>query len=437
MISGNYSPSGSGGLNNNGTVELTDCTLSGNTSARSGSGISTNDGWAELTGCTISNNSATESGGGFASWGGTAPSELSDCTISGNTTSGPGGALDDMGETVYLTNCTLSDNTSQKGGGGVSIEAGATADLTACTLSSNTSSGLGGGIYSGGTTTLTDTIVAGNSSATGDDIDGNAVTGSHNLVGTDSTGLVNGQNGDIVGVSDPVLSPLGNYGGQTETMAVLLGSPSIGEGTVVSGITSDERGEPLDSLNPDIGAFQTHGFNVTLVAGSTPQSTTDESAFLNPLAVIVTANNSADPVAGGVLVFAAPSGGALGRSFAAASATVGSNGVASVMATANATAGSYTVTASAPGIAGSLDFHLTNTMIPLSFSGVTDQSITYGTPRATITGTLADGLLVPRGETVAVTLNGIQQSATINSNGSFSTIFNTSSLPGVGLALLG
>ena len=428
MISGNYSPSGSGGLNNNGTVELTNCTLSGNTSARSGSGISTNDGWADLTGCTISNNSATESGGGFTSWGGTAPSELSDCTISGNTTSGPGGAVDDMGETVYLTNCTLSDNTSQKGGGGVSIEAGATADLTACTLSSNTSSGLGGGIYSEGTATLTDTIVAGNSSGTGDDIDGETVSGSHNLVGTDSTGLVNGQNGNIVGVSDPVLSPLGNYGGHTETMAVLLGSPSIGGGTLVSGITSDERGEPLDSPNPDIGAFQSHGFSVTLVAGSTPQSTTDESEFPNPLAVKVTANNSADPVAGGVVVFAAPSGGASAQLFATA-ATVGSNGVASVIVAANATAGSYTVTASAPGIAGSLDFHLTNTTIPLSFSGVTDQSITYGTPRVTITGTLADGSLVPRGETIAVTVNGIRQSATINSNGSFSTIFNTSSLP--------
>ncbi len=57
-----------------------------------------------------------------------------------------------------------------------------------------------------------------------------------------------------------------------------------------------------------------------------------------------------------------------------------------------------------------------------------DQSITYGTPSVTITGTLADGSLVPRGETVAVMLSGIQQSATINSNGGFSTTFNTPSL---------
>ncbi len=309
-MSGNYSPSGSAGLNNNGTVELTNCTLSGNTSGRSGSGMSTNNGWAELTGCTISNNTATESGGGFTSWGGTAPSDLTDCTISGNTTPGSGGALDDMGETVYLTNCTLSDNTSTNHGGGVSIEGGATLALTDCTLSSNTTPGRGGGVYNGGMATLTDTIVAGNSSAIGDDIDGNTVTGSYNLVGTDSAGLVNGQNGNIVGVSNPVLSTLGNYGGQTETMALLPASPAIGAGTLVNGITSDQRGEPLDSPNPDIGAFQSQGFTIALVVGSTPQSTTDETAFPNPLAVTVTANNSVEPVAGGVVAFAAPSGGA-------------------------------------------------------------------------------------------------------------------------------
>ena len=428
MMTGNSSAAGSGGLNNNGTVELTDCALSGNSCGRSGSGLLTNNGWAQLTGCTISNNTAAESGGGFASWGGTAPSELTDCTISGNTTQGPGGALDDMAETVDLTDCTLSGNTSQNQGGGVSIEGGATVDLTACTLSSNTTPGHGGGVYNGGTATLADTIVAGNSSSTGDDIDGGTVTGSYNLVGTDSAGLVNGQNGNIVGVTDPALSALGRYGGQSETMALLPGSPAIGAGTLVSGITSDQRGEPLDSPNPDIGAFQSQGFTVTLVAGSTPQSTIDETAFPDPLALTVKANNSVEPVAGGVVVFAAPSSGASAQ-LSAKDATIGSDGVASVTATANATAGSYTVTASATRVAGSLDFDLTNNLIPLGFSGLTAQDITYGTPSVTIAGTLADGSLIPRGETVAIMLNGVLHSATINSNGSFSTTFNTSTLP--------
>ena len=331
-----------------------------------------------------------------------------------------------MNETVDLTDCTLSDNSSQDLGGGVSIEGGGTVNLTACTISSNTTTGQGGGIANEGTATLTDTIVAGNSSGTGDDIDGDTVTGSFNLVGTDSVGLVNGKNDNIVGVSNPVLAALGNYGGQTETMAVLPGSPAIGAGSPVSGITSDQRGEPLASPIPDIGAFQSQGFVLAPVAGSTPQSTMDESAFPNPTAVTIKANNPVEPVAGGVIGFAAPTSGASAQ-LSATAATVGSNGVASVTATANATAGSYTVTASAPGV-GSLDFDLTNNLIPLSFSGPADQSITYGTPSVTIPGTLADGSLVPQGQTVAVTLDGIQQSATINSDGAFSTVFNTSSL---------
>ncbi len=40
-------------------------------------------------------------------------------------------------------------------------------------------------------------------------------------------------------------------------MALLPGSAAIGAGTAVSGITTDQRGLPLDSPLPDIGAFQT------------------------------------------------------------------------------------------------------------------------------------------------------------------------------------
>ena len=76
--------------------------------------------------------------------------------------------------------------------------------------------------------------------------------------------------------------------------------------------------------------------------------------------------------------------------------------VASVTATANATAGSYTVTASAGG-AATADFALTNLIVPLTFSGISDRSITYGTSSVTISGTLANGSQAPVGESVAVT----------------------------------
>ena len=43
----------------------------------------------------------------------------------------------------------------------------------------------------------------------------------------------------------------------------------------------------------------------------------------------------------------------------------------------------------------------------------------------TISGTLANGSQAPVGETVAVTLDGVEQSATIGSGGAFSTTFDT------------
>jgi hypothetical protein len=63
-----------------------------------------------------------------------------------------------------------------------------------------------------------------------------------------------------------------------------------------------------------------------------------DTAFANALGVTVTAKDSLEPVAGGVIGFAAPTSGATAK-LSAATATIGSNGVASVKATANGTAG--------------------------------------------------------------------------------------------------
>ena len=43
------------------------------------------------------------------------------------------------------------------------------------------------------------------------------------------------------------LAPLGDYGGPTQTMALLPGSPAIGKGVAVAGVTTDQRGFALDS----------------------------------------------------------------------------------------------------------------------------------------------------------------------------------------------
>jgi hypothetical protein len=60
------------------------------------------------------------------------------------------------------------------------------------------------------------------------------------------SGISNGVNGNIVGTNtnpiDPLLGPLQNNGGPTQTMALLPGSPAIGHGDNAKAPTTDQRG---------------------------------------------------------------------------------------------------------------------------------------------------------------------------------------------------
>jgi hypothetical protein len=298
-------------------VSLTDCTLSGNTAVLynpSGGSPQGPEGgalWSEnnsgkstlsLTGCTISGNSAGGDGtfgygGGLADGvfsGGKTSLAITDCTISGNSTTGVGGGLVNFYATITMTGCTISGNSAGARGGGLAFSG--TNTLTNCTVSGNTA-GTGGGVqaygagplalvsctisgnsatsttsapggglygetYQGNTPTanLTDTIVAGNTgpNSVAADIGGAApfqVTGSYNLIGTGGSGGLSAANHNLVGVANPGLAPLGDYGGPKETMALLPGSPAIHKGTAVPGLTTDQRGFALDHP-ADIGAFQ-------------------------------------------------------------------------------------------------------------------------------------------------------------------------------------
>jgi Bacterial Ig-like domain (group 3)/Right handed beta helix region len=271
-LTGNSADSGGGLANAFGTLTLTGCTI-GSNSAYGGGGLATS-GTATLTNCTISGNSANSStglvgggGGLYIDYGGSAT--LAGCTISGNSSANSGGGMVDGGglgnevATLDLTDCTISGNSAGGSGGGVYARVyGATA-LTACTVSGNSAANSGGGLYNTdeATTTLVDTIVAGNTANADGDIDTNSGTlsGSYNLIGTGgSGGLANGTDGNIVltSLADLNLGLLADNGGPTETMALLPGSPAIGAGTAVSGVTTDQRAQPLDSP-PDIGAYQT------------------------------------------------------------------------------------------------------------------------------------------------------------------------------------
>ena len=170
---------------------------------------------------------------------------------------GNGGGLYNQGMTT-LINCTLSGNDAAHGGGldngGLNIGGGAIAALNGCTVSGNTAVGSGGlGNYGGGlynfigdSMALTNTIVAGNGDggAASDIAGAGTASGSYDLIGTGgSGGLMSGVDHNIVGVAAPMVGTLGNYGGPTQTIPLLPGSPAIGGGTA-SGAATDQRGQP-------------------------------------------------------------------------------------------------------------------------------------------------------------------------------------------------
>jgi hypothetical protein len=256
----------------------------------------------------------------------------------------------------------------------------------------------------------------------------NTTNSYNNLIGTGGAGgLINGTNGNLVGVADPGLATLADYGGPTQTIALLPGSPAIDDGSATWVPATDQRGiSRPQGPAPDIGAFESQGFTIS-VTGGNGQSTPITRAIALPLQVTV-ASAYGEPVEGGVVTFTAPGSGA-SATLSSTTAVIGAGGVAAVTATANVTSGTYDVTVSASGVATPASVALTNSFMNLPvFSGLADQTITYGTTSVIFTGTLAAGAQVPAGDDVTVTFNGVVQNALIVSDGSFSTTFTTATL---------
>ena len=214
-LSGNAAGDFGGGISNYGTLTVTNCTLSGNT-ANWGGGIH-NRGTATLDKCTMDGNSSRGDGGGIYN---ETTATLTDCTLSGNSAAANGGGIYNVvspgGQLI------LGRNSADSGGGIYNRGTLGTTTLTNCTLSGNSASN-GGGISNGGTLTLRHTIVA--NSPSGGDCTGPASDGGHNLQwpGTDCGETHSDR-------LDPLLDPLANNGGPTQTIALLPGSPAINAG---------------------------------------------------------------------------------------------------------------------------------------------------------------------------------------------------------------
>jgi len=348
------------------TASISGLTISGGSTTGDGGGID-NAGTLTLTNSTVSNNSAAN-GGGIENAG---TLTLADSTVADNSADAGGGIVNNA--TMTLTNSTIASNSATIGGG--LLNDGTLTSVNSTIAGNNVGRfGSGGGLDAyAGTATLFNTIIALNTRGSGgtakaDDISlygGGSVSSAsqNNLIGTGgSGGLINGIDGNIVlsTLTGIGLAPSGSYGGPTQTIALLPGSPAIDAGLDSAAPATDQRGLPRVGT-ADIGAVESQGFTLTVVDGSTPQQTPVNTAFGNPLAVIVTANNPVEPVDGGIVTFAAPEGPVASADLSATSAVIAS-GVAGVTATANGTPGLYEVLAAAG--AAQARFNLGNTELP-------------------------------------------------------------------------
>ncbi|MEZ0297356.1 MAG: choice-of-anchor Q domain-containing protein [Candidatus Methylacidiphilales bacterium] len=323
-ISGNQAISAAaystgGGISSLGTIlSITNSVITGNTvrsatTSSTGGGIYLQaSGTSTIQGSTISNNSA-EAPGGFVYGGGiytgvTGTLSISNSTLSGNTASGsvaPGGGIAlFFGGTATLTNVTISGNTATRGGG---IFNDGQITVTDATIANNSASLEGAGIYSSNTASVRNSIIARNyltSTLARSDASGTFTDSGNNLIG-DSMGSTGFTTSTLVGTGaapiDPLLAPLGNYGGTTQTHALLNGSPALNAGSSVSATDQRGAGYVRTAGSVDIGAYdaQTPGsspFNGSYVVTNTQDYGPTQAAIANSLRMALTFAEAPDIV---------------------------------------------------------------------------------------------------------------------------------------------
>jgi hypothetical protein len=221
---------------------LTDSTVMGNVATTHGGGLFRQYGGGTVAGCTFADNGADTGGGMFIDT--SAVFTLRNSTLSGNAAQSDGGAIGTKFTALVIHNSTIAFNRA-----GI-----------------KTSGSTGGGIFAdGGNVNLESSIVAQNTDRGGQpDLSpstGTPFAANHCLIGS-AAGLTNftpdQTTTNLLG-KDPLLAPLADNGGPTQTHALLAGSPCIDQGSNPDALTFDERGYPFKRQRGpavDIGAFE-------------------------------------------------------------------------------------------------------------------------------------------------------------------------------------
>ncbi|MBY0522398.1 MAG: HYR domain-containing protein [Gemmataceae bacterium] len=302
-FSDNHSAVQGGAISFNGSLEVTNCSFSDNTTTGFGGAIYSNVAGSMLTvsNCTFTDNSATNQGGAIYNLLGTA--EVSDSTFTGNSATGGGGIENDSGgSTLTVSSSTFSGNSATTNGGGIENGgSGSTLTVSNSTFAENTANGNGGGISNGGTltvghstfstnsadgngggidntgigtATVYNTIVAANTAGNGPDFFNATGTGAastslgNNLYGS-SSGIT--WLGSDIPTADPLLGPLQDNGGPTQTLGELPGSPALGAGNITGAPATDQRGfQRVVNGAIDIGAYQNQSQRFALTPPGDP-----------------------------------------------------------------------------------------------------------------------------------------------------------------------
>lgn len=197
-------------------------------------------------------------------------SQFQYCTFADNYAAS-GGAISNYGDgaaaTLLLDNCTFARNTASPLDGGAIdnrlFTDAATIDILNCTFSSNTAEAKGGALYNGigNRIHFRNTLIANNTAPLGQDLFDESgmdlISQGHNLIEHHANSIYVGDSMTDVREVDPIITPLGLFGGPTPTYRLLAGSPAIDAGDNLDVGALDQRGEArIFGTAVDIGAYE-------------------------------------------------------------------------------------------------------------------------------------------------------------------------------------
>lgn len=268
--------------NNGGTTVISNCVFAGNTGANGGAMNNATAGTLTIRDSVLAGNIATSVGGALQNFS-TSTMHIINTAITGNscgTSSTGGGAMQGNGA-ITMTNVTLSGNSTLASGGAIYYN-GTGLTMTNTTITANTSGTNAGGFHKSITTNnanIRNSIIAGNSGPASD------ITNVINSMGNNLIGVVGTSTGWVASDLQNVpalLSPVGYYGGNGFSHAILVGSPAANAGqNCVKNLSCAANNPPVAVAADQRGALRADDVDIGAFEGSNSYVAVLPSALLN------------------------------------------------------------------------------------------------------------------------------------------------------------